>query len=209
MDTFAACNKTSSESLASLSAETTSKITTGQGTQSAPIQPSTIELYERFRSYPFHADRQFGKGLAIILGHPDVPASEAEISRNDDLILQAKCFYFSRKEKMIHPINPVAYKAWLEPDTTTKSSLEIIDTSEQPDVSVTGIPPLARNLDQKPPPACQEPAYPSSFTHIVELITTGQPIPGIQQIPDTVLTGHDTSSTKPKRRKPWEKQEAF
>lgn len=50
----------------------------------------------------------------------------------------------------------------------------------------------------------QEPAYPSSFAHIVELITTGQPIPGILEIPDTVLTGHDTASSKPRRRKPWE-----
>lgn len=49
-----------------------------------------------------------------------------------------------------------------------------------------------------------EPAYPSSFAHIVELITTGQPVPGIQQIPDTVLTGHDIASEKPRRRKPWE-----
>lgn len=49
--------------------------------------------------------------------------------------------------------------------------------------------------------------YPSSFAHIVELITTGQPIPGIQEIPDTVLTGHDIASEKPRRRKPWEKDE--
>lgn len=41
----------------------------------------------------------------------------------------------------------------------------------------------------------------------MELITTGQPIPGIQEIPDTVLTGHDIASEKPRRRKPWEKDE--
>ena len=41
----------------------------------------------------------------------------------------------------------------------------------------------------------------------MELITTGQPIPGIQEIPDTVLTGHDISSEKPRRRKPWEKDD--
>ena len=54
----------------------------------------------------------------------------------------------------------------------------------------------------------QEPTYPSSFAHIVELITTGQPIPGIQEIPDIVLTGHDTPSSKPSRQKPWEKEKA-
>lgn len=52
-----------------------------------------------------------------------------------------------------------------------------------------------------------QPVYPSSFARIVELITTGQPIPGIQQIPDTVLTGQETASTAQRRRKPWEKDE--
>lgn len=49
-----------------------------------------------------------------------------------------------------------------------------------------------------------ETPYPSSFARIVELITTGQPIPGIEQIPDTVLTGQGAPSTANRRRKPWE-----
>jgi hypothetical protein len=49
--------------------------------------------------------------------------------------------------------------------------------------------------------------YPTSFAHIVELITTGQPIPGIKDIPDTVLAGQGTQSEKPRRKKPWEKDE--
>jgi len=53
-------------------------------------------------------------------------------------------------------------------------------------------------------PVQSEPTYPSSFARIVELITTGQPVPGIQQIPDTVLEGHETPSAVAGRRKPWE-----
>jgi hypothetical protein len=49
--------------------------------------------------------------------------------------------------------------------------------------------------------------YPSSFAHIVELVTTGQPIPGIMEIPDTVLAGQGAEPAKPKRKKPWEKDE--
>ena len=52
-----------------------------------------------------------------------------------------------------------------------------------------------------------ETPYPSSFARVVELITTGQPIPGIQQIPDTVLVGQGAPSVVPPRRKPWEKDE--
>lgn len=53
-------------------------------------------VFEKFNSYSFISDREFAKGLAIILGHPDTPATRAEIDREDDLVLQAKCFYFSR-----------------------------------------------------------------------------------------------------------------
>jgi Family of unknown function (DUF5572) len=46
--------------------------------------------------------------------------------------------------------------------------------------------------------------YPPTFAQIVALITSGQPIPGIKEIPDTLST--IVSEPKlPKRRKPWEK----
>lgn len=57
-------------------------------------QPS--EQFERLHAYPFDTDVEFRNGLAIILGHPETPASEAEMNREDDLVLQAKCFFFSR-----------------------------------------------------------------------------------------------------------------
>jgi hypothetical protein len=48
--------------------------------------------------------------------------------------------------------------------------------------------------------------YPTNYQNIVELIMAGKPIPGIKQVPNTVL-GEDASS-EPKaqpRPKPWEK----
>ena len=47
--------------------------------------------------------------------------------------------------------------------------------------------------------------YPTSFAQIVDLISSGKPIPGIKEIPDTVLDGQGTESKREKRRKPWEK----
>ena len=47
--------------------------------------------------------------------------------------------------------------------------------------------------------------YPTSFSQMVELITTGQPIPGIKEIPDTVLEGRASQATPVRRKKPWEK----
>lgn len=66
--------------------------------------------------------------------------------------------------------------------------------------STGGILPGATAGANEPPAP-----YPTSFAHIVELVTTGQPIPGIKDIPSTVLTGQGSQATQTKRRKPWEK----
>ncbi|PLB43099.1 hypothetical protein P170DRAFT_418765 [Aspergillus steynii IBT 23096] len=163
------------------------------------FQPSMVEQFERLGSYPFSDDPEFSQGLSVILGHPNVPVTETELMRDDDLVLRAKCFYYSRKERLAEPLNFLDYKAWLRvssPLTTSPGSDGFKTVSEQ-----THSP-----SKQIPAPAQQEPSYPSSFAHIVDLITSGKPVPGIQQIPDTVLMGHDTPSTKPKRRKPWENE---
>ena len=55
-------------------------------------------------------------------------------------------------------------------------------------------------MDAKEPPA----PYPTSFEQIVELISTGQPIPGIKEVPDTVLEGQASETKVGRRRKPWE-----
>lgn len=54
------------------------------------------DIFEQLSTYPFSTDREFAGGLAIILGHPETPASDEEIARDDDLVLQAKCYYFTR-----------------------------------------------------------------------------------------------------------------
>lgn len=59
--------------------------------------------------------------------------------------------------------------------------------------------------------ASEQPAapYPSSFSQIVDLITKGEPIPGIKEIPNTLLLGQDSAPSTAKRKKPWEKDEAL
>lgn len=59
-------------------------------------QASQAQIFERLHSYPFISDPEFANGLSIILGHPDTPATEVEMNRDDDLVLKAKCFFFSR-----------------------------------------------------------------------------------------------------------------
>jgi hypothetical protein len=50
-----------------------------------------------------------------------------------------------------------------------------------------------------------EPGPKLSYQEIVDLIQNGKPVPGIKEIPDTVLAGQGTSASQSRRRKPWEK----
>jgi hypothetical protein len=59
--------------------------------------------------------------------------------------------------------------------------------------------------DQQPASNEPEPGPKFSYQEIVEMIQSGKPIPGIKEIPDTVLEGQGTTATKSARRKPWEK----
>ncbi|KAI1906653.1 hypothetical protein LOZ53_005039 [Ophidiomyces ophidiicola] len=192
---------------------------------SSPTQPAANsspqpaeDPYQQLHSYPFSTDTEFKLGLAMILRQPGTPATEEQINRTDDLVLRAKCFYYSRKQSIQPPLDFLAYKTWLQShaealseDPAASAEPSSTETSTGPAVSE---PPTTTVTSQEAPaatsssPSTQEqPAYPSSFAHIVELITTGQPIPGIQQIPDTLLTGQEGPSTATRRLKPWELQE--
>ncbi|KAL4949937.1 hypothetical protein BDW69DRAFT_66065 [Aspergillus filifer] len=185
--------------------DTSAPLTQGAtGTAQATMgsQHTQTEIFERLATYPFTSDPEFSAGLATILGHPATPASEEEIKRNDDLVLQAKCYYFSRKEKLSPPLDVTAYSTWLEAKHFTGASAvgpRDSDSSAKTSSSSGNAEPGSNTVGS-------EPAYPISFAHIVELITTGQPVPGIQEIPDTLLTGQGAASAKPRRLKPWERE---
>ena len=72
-------------------------------------------------------------------------------------------------------------------------------TTSEPHGPPTNLLSSATTTEASPPPP-----YPQSFSHLVELITTGQPIPGIKDVPNILLTGQGSSALESKRKKPWE-----
>ena len=48
--------------------------------------------------------------------------------------------------------------------------------------------------------------YSRSFGDVAELIQSGKPVPGIREIPKTLLEGQASASTAVARRKPWEQK---
>jgi hypothetical protein len=80
--------------------------------------------------------------------------------------------------------------------------------SRKKNISPINFDAYKAHLASKPPPPSETtPQYPTPFADIVALITSGQPIPGIKDIPATVLSDKATKPVASKRRKPWEKDE--
>jgi hypothetical protein len=164
-----------------------------------PPALSSGAVYAQLQKYEFLSDQEFLQGLAQILGHPDVSPTEDELSQNDDLVLQAKCFYLTRKLNLSMPIDPSEYLAWARDQTHVPSSTQHGESS-----TTTSIPGVNARSAQASP-AQETPPYPSSFDHLVDLITRNEPIPGIETIPTTVLEAGSSKVDKtPRRRKPWE-----
>ncbi|KAJ9604564.1 hypothetical protein H2200_010677 [Cladophialophora chaetospira] len=186
-----------------------------------PDPPSLSVFYTQLTTYPFHTDAEFLAGLATILGHPSVPATPNELRSNPDLVLQARCFYLSRRFNIDPPIDPVKYLEWskdragaakegenAQGPVSRGTGGEGVQTS--PSSSATTITAAAPSstITTPPPPSANEPTYPPSFAAIIDLITKNLPIPGIEEVPPTVLEpGTSKVDHTPRRKKPWEKEE--
>ncbi|PVH98447.1 hypothetical protein DM02DRAFT_615795 [Periconia macrospinosa] len=161
------------------------------------------DVYEALESYNWDDDVEFQAGLRAILGN----TSSAE--QTSELTLRARCYYYSRKHST--NIDFDSYKAYRlargrpalipkPPSSTNIADIPNNSAAQQPPASGSILPsPPASDPNEPPAP------YPTSFAHIVELVTTGQPIPGIKDIPDTILHGQGSAPAKGRRRKPWEK----
>ena len=69
---------------------------------------------------------------------------------------------------------------------------ETLQSSKSPDESK----PASKDPDEGPR---------FSYQEVVEMIQNGKPIPGIKEIPNTILEGQGTTPAASRRRKPWEK----
>jgi hypothetical protein len=146
-------------------------------------------------------------GLSAILG------STTDPSQIQELTLRAQVFYLSRKKSI--PIDFDAYKTYL----SSKSLQNPPFISNSTSISSEAPLPPPHQVQPSEPPSSTTQAnesstapsekplqapYPPTFAEIVQLITTGAPIPGIKDIPPTLLTDKATKPMASKRRKPWE-----
>lgn len=155
--------------------------------------PDNYLLFQQLDAYPWEGDQEFQGGLRAILG------SVSDPQQVEHLTLRAKCYYYARQAGV--PVDFDGYKAWVEGGhghRQSQNGTEQVGTTRLDDpVSFQG-DQAADGLGDAPKPA--------SFAEICELIAEGKPIPGIKDIPDTILEGQASESQQEKRKKPWEKE---
>ena len=152
----------------------------------SPTFSSQTQLYQQLDAYPWAADEEFQGGLRAILGSVQDP------QQVDHLTLRAKCYYYARKAGT--PVDFDGYKSWVEggrPESWTRGTENGGDAvnaeaGAQNDQSAGG-------MGDAPKPA--------SFAEICEMIAEGKPIPGIKEIPDTILEGQASETQAEKRKK--------
>ncbi|KAK5163590.1 uncharacterized protein LTR77_010539 [Saxophila tyrrhenica] len=149
-------------------------------------------LYHQLDEYPWDTDEEFQGGLSAILGSVQDPAQV------EHLTLRAKCYYFARKSGT--PVDFDGYKAWIETQRGVASANGTYDTLFEAQPQAAG-----ESAGGDASGGMSDAPKPASFAEICALIQEGKPIPGIKEIPDTVLEGQASESQTEKRRKPWEK----
>lgn len=135
-------------------------------------------------------------GLSAILGPNPSP------SQLRDLTIRARTFYYARKTSQ--KIDFDAYKAHLAsrfPDEFPAPKPTDAGESSAP------VPQAGGSAADADADADPNPSFPTSFADIVALINSGAPIPGIMDIPPTVLADKATQPAASRRKKPWETQE--
>lgn len=202
-------------------------MTTQEAPTAFPSEETNETVFQQLETYPWASDPEFQSGLRAILGQD--PSQE----QAQHLTLRARCFYFSRYVataplepgscmliQQLHsknniPVDFNAYQTWRAQQTTSSfipngacptatTSTSITSSSVSSDsTQAVRHGTNATNTSSEPPAP-----YPTSFSQIVSLITNGQPIPGIKEVPDTVLEGQASQATTTKRKKPWEKDDA-
>ncbi|RGP80828.1 hypothetical protein FLONG3_1060 [Fusarium longipes] len=173
-------------------------------------------IFTAFDTYPWSKDKNFMSGLRTILGEPGQQNPQASFS---DMAIHARIFYYAQRIGV--NIDFDAYKTWLAgkqdyqpPDVLPE------EYRQHTEVNVVSTPALDWQkaapktdlyIDRKAaaaqPGSQDQPNYPMGFAEMIKLIQEGKPVPGIRQIPNTIIRDPAVKpvGNRAVPRKPWEK----
>ncbi|KAG9501249.1 hypothetical protein J7337_006933 [Fusarium musae] len=176
-------------------------------------------IFTAFDTYPWSKDKNFMSGLYAILGEPGQQNPQASLA---DMAIHARIFYYAQRIGV--NIDFSAYKAWLASDPDYQPPDVLPEEYRQRDVAdASPVPALEWQkaapktdlyIDRKAAAAQSgsqdQPSYPMGFAEMIQLIQEGKPVPGIRQIPNTVVRDPTVKpiGARAVPRKPWEKDTA-
>ncbi|KAF5700949.1 hypothetical protein FMUND_14102 [Fusarium mundagurra] len=173
-------------------------------------------IFTAFDTYPWTKDKNFMSGLYAILGEPGQQNPQASLA---DMAIHARIFYYAQRIGV--SIDFSAYKAWLASNPNYQPPDVLPEEYRQRDVAnASPVPVLDWQkaapktdlyVDRKTAAAQSgsqdQPSYPMGFAEMIKLIQEGKPVPGIRQIPNTVVRDPAVKPVGARAvpRKPWEK----
>ncbi|KAH7177765.1 hypothetical protein DER46DRAFT_589528 [Fusarium sp. MPI-SDFR-AT-0072] len=173
-------------------------------------------IFTAFDTYPWTKDKNFMSGLYAILGEPGQQNPQASLA---DMAIHARIFYYAQRIGV--SIEFSAYKAWLAsnsdyqpPDVLPEEYRQRDEANASPAPVLDwqkAAPKIDLYVDRKNAAAQSgsqdQPSYPLGFAEMIKLIQEGKPVPGIRQIPNTVVRDPAVKPVGARAvpRKPWEK----
>ncbi len=155
-----------------------------------------MHIYYQLDEYPWDQDEEFQGGLRAILGSVQDPAQV------DHLTLRAKCYYYARKYGT--RVDFGGYEQWIRSGRGSTSH----EAAGNARIMTNGSIVSNEEPAEDDFGGARDAPKPASFAEICKLIAEGKPIPGIKDIPDTILEDQATTSEARIRKKPWEKESA-
>ncbi|KAF4441905.1 hypothetical protein F53441_11865 [Fusarium austroafricanum] len=173
-------------------------------------------VFTAFDTYPWKKDKNFMSGLYAILGEPGQQNPQASLA---DMAIHARIFYYAQRIGV--NIDFSDYKSWLasnadyqppdvlpeeyrqrdEANASSTAALDWQKAAPKTDLYVDRKVAAAQSSSQ------DQPTYPMGFAEMIKLIQEGKPVPGIRQIPNTIVRDPTVKpvGTRAVPRKPWEK----
>ncbi|KAK3293270.1 uncharacterized protein B0H64DRAFT_403900 [Chaetomium fimeti] len=204
---------------------------TGQVLGAAAAQRGDNEAaFKQFDSYPWARDRSFLQGLMATLGPSLVNNTADGFTRQKALstTLQARIWWY--RSRFNTDIDRALYESYSASNQPSCPDGAILAKLEEIQQRMSGAAPGPSSSSGQNIPAWQLNApkvdlskkaddganhnntgdgapYPENFQALIEAVTMGKPIPGIKEIPDTVVRppGVTPFGKMTAPRKPWEK----
>ncbi|SGZ56922.1 CIC11C00000000925 [Sungouiella intermedia] len=169
---------------------------------------SQESVYLQFQQYDWDSFQEFQEGLSEILnGHlsllqeNDPSVKLIPPPQKQQLIDQAKLFFFCSKTGNI--LNLDDYYAWKR---NNGGKITYVDDSVEVDSATIENGNEKASANSQSTEQSQDAPYSSNYQQLVDLIVSGKPVPGIKQIPDTVLSDQGSKLEAKSRLKPWEQK---